>query len=116
VSKEAIDQIISAHFKKVFAQNEVSKEDSWDRYWMCVNEVFELIDHVTIDMYNSDDEPKLSEIEEIVKGLLKESKASYGSMSIDLVKLCDVTMVHIIHRCILMCFQQNVFPDCSCEA
>ena len=111
VSKEAIDQIISAHFKKVFAQNEVSKEDSWDRYWICVNEVFELIDHVTKDMYNSDDEPKLSEIEEIVKGL-KESKASYGSMSIDLVKLCDVTMVHIIHRCILMCFQQNVFPDC----
>ena len=32
-------------------------------------------------------------------------------MSIDLVKLCDDTMVHVIYRCILMCFRQNVFPE-----
>ena len=51
----------------------------------------------------------MTEIEKIVNGL-KVSKASFGTMSIDLVKLCDDTMVHVIHRCILMCFR-HVFPE-----
>ena len=110
VSKEAIDQIISEHFKKVFAQNEVPSEEVWEEYWGCVDSVFDLIDNVTKDEYDPADEPTLAEIEKIVNGL-KESKASYGTMSIDLVKLCDSTMVHVIHRCILMCFRQNVFPE-----
>ena len=110
VSKEGIDKIITNHFTKVFAQNEVPKESLWQEYWSCVDEVFALIDEITKNEYNPDDEPRLEEIEKIVTEL-KESKASYGPMTIDLVKLCSSTMTKVIYRCILLCFRRNVFPE-----
>ena len=110
VSLDGIDQIIKNHFTKVFAQNPVCQEGLWQEYWSCVDEVFNLIDDITRHQYNPEDEPRFDEIEKIVKEL-KESKATYGSMSIDLVKLCGSTMTEVIHRCILLCFRENVFPE-----
>ena len=110
VSKEGIDQIITEHFNRVFAQVEVPKESIWQEYWKCVDEVFDLIDDITRNQYNPEDEPRLDEIEKIVNEL-KESKATYGPMSIDLVKLCGRKMTEVIYRCILQCFRQNVFPE-----
>ena len=110
VSGEGIDSIIGSHFKKVFSQNAVSREEIWEEYWVCIDKLFDQIDQVTRNQYDSNDEPKYDEIERIVKGL-NESKACYGTMSIDLVKLCDKRMVEVIFRCILMCFRRNVFPE-----
>ena len=109
VSKEGIDQIISEHFAKVFAQNDVPQERIWIQYWRYVDEVFELIDNITREEYDLEDEPRFDEIEKIVHEL-KESKATYGSMSIDLVKLCGKKVTEVIYRCILLCFRRNVFP------
>ena len=75
-----------------------------------MDEVFDLIDNITMNQYNAEDEPKFDEIEKIVNEL-KESKATYGPLSIDLVKLCSDTMTKVIHRCVLLCFKQNVFPE-----
>ena len=110
VSREGIDKIITTHFKKVFAQNGVPREEIWEEYWMCIDEVFDQIDQLTKNQYNIEDEPKYEEIEEIIKDL-KEVKATYGDMTIDLVKLCGEKMVQVIYRCILVCFQKNVFPE-----
>ena len=110
VSREGIDKIITTHFKKVFAQNGVPRGEIWEEYWMCIDEVFDQIDQLTKNQYNIEDEPKYEEIVEIIKDL-KEVKATYGDMTIDLVKLCGEKMVQVIYRCILVCFQKNVFPE-----
>ena len=110
VSREGIDKVIKGHFVKVFAQNPVPREEVWKKYWMSIDKLYHQIDRLTIGEYDASDEPKYEEIERIV-GELKESKASYGPMSIDLVKLCDKKMVGVIYRCILMCFRRNVFPE-----
>ena len=68
---------------------------------MSIDELYHQIDRLTIGEYDVNDEPKYEEIERIV-GELKESKASYGPMSIGLVKLCDKKMVGVIYRCILL--------------
>ena len=95
---------------KVFAQNPVPREEVWKKYWMSIDKLYHQIDRLTIGEYDASDEPKYEEIERII-GELKESKASYGPMSIDLVKLCDKKMVGVIYRCILMCFRRNMFPE-----
>ena len=102
--------LITEHFTKVFAQNDVPQEKIWKEYWQCVDEVFDLIDDITRNQYNPDDEPRFDEIEKIVNEL-KESKATYGPMSIDLVKLCGSKMTEVIYRCILLCFRRNVSPE-----
>lgn len=110
VSKDGIDQIITNHFNKVFLQNKVPDERIWQEYWCCIDEVFDKIDGLTKSQYCPEDEPKYEEIEKIVKDL-KEVKASYGVMTIDLVKLCGEKMVQLVYRCILMCFRMNIFPE-----
>ena len=67
VSREGIDEIITTHIKKVFAQNGVPHEEIWEEYWMCIDEVFDQIDQLTKNQYNIEDEPKYEEIEEIIK-------------------------------------------------
>ena len=50
-----------------------------------------------------------NEIDDIIKNM-QVSKASYGSLSIDLTKLCGKKISCLIHRCILMCFRTNALP------
>ena len=69
VSVEGIDQIIKQHFNKVFAQNPIPKENVWQEYWSCVDEVFELIDNITKNQYNPEDEARFEEIEKIASEL-----------------------------------------------
>ena len=111
VSKDGIDKIITNHFQKVFAQNGVPKEEVWQEYWKCVDDVFDLINDVTGVEYDPELEPKLDEVVKIINEM-KETKATYGPMTIDLVKLCGRKMARTIHRCILMCYRKNVFPEC----
>ena len=85
ISKHAVDQIIANHFKKVFAQNDVPDDDLWRKYWLLVDEVFALLDKQT-KQDEKFEEPSLSEIQSIVNGL-KITKATYGPLTIDLVKL-----------------------------
>ena len=109
VSKHAVDQIIANHFKKVFAQNDVPDDDLWREYWMLVDEVFSLLDSQT-KQDEEYEEPSFSEIEGIVNQL-KITKASYGPLTIDLVKLGGMKITKLIHRCVLRCIRENKLPD-----
>ena len=109
VSKDGIDRIISMHFKKVFAQNEVPDDAIWKEYWLLVDEIFTLMDERTRSCAVAE-EPTLEEIELIVKNL-KVSKATYGCLTIDLVKLGGRKIVELIHRCILKCIRLNTIPN-----
>ena len=95
VSKEGVDRIIYNHFSKVFAQNEVPNEDVWVEYWSLVDDVFSLMDERT-KRSGILEEPTLAEIEDIIKDL-KVSKATYGCLSIDLVKLGGRKLAQVIH-------------------
>ena len=57
----------------------------WQDYWKLVGEVFQLIDKRTM-VSKVKEEPTLSEIVDIIHNL-DIKKASYGFLSIDLVKL-----------------------------
>ena len=109
VSKVGIDQVISDHFTKVFAQNDVHQDKVWVDYWAVVGQVFHLIDTVTADVYDGNCEPTEDEIDVILKGM-NSNKANYGTLTIDLAKLCGKKISSLIYRCILMCFRENVLP------
>ena len=51
-----------------------------------------------------------NEIEGIIKGM-NSTKANYGTLSIDLAKLCGKKISSLIHRCILRCYRENVLPS-----
>ena len=108
VSKQGVDKIITEHFQNVFSQNEVPKEDVWRKYWVLVDEVFSLMDERT-RLSGIVEEPTFDEIESIIKDL-KTCKATYGCMSIDLVKLGGKKLAEVIHRCILKCIKLNTLP------
>ena len=110
MSKTGIDNVISHHFKKVFSQNNIRTEKVWQDYWTVVDQIFQLIDSITIDIYNKEDEPSEDDIKSIVDKM-KPSKASYGSLSIDLAKLGGMKISSLIHRCILACFRKNMIPN-----
>ena len=110
MSKSGVDEVINKHFSKVFAQNDVPKIKVWEDYWETVDEVFDLINEITINSYSAEDEPTFDEIDEIIKAM-KVSKASYGSLSIDLTKLGGEKISRLIYRCILQCFKQNILPS-----
>ena len=110
VSKVGIDQVISNHFVKVFAQNSVHHDQVWSEYWSVVDQVFNAIDKVSKDVYEVEREPTVDEIDVIIKGM-NSSKANYGTLSIDLAKLCGKKISSLIHRCILLCFRKNVLPS-----
>ena len=61
-------------------------------------------------MYDVEDEPKEDEIHSIIK-CMNSNKSNYGSLSIDLAKICGRKVSALIHRCILLCFQNNVMPE-----
>ena len=92
----------------MFAQNEVPNEDVWVEYWSLVDDVFSLMDERT-KRSGILVEPTLAEIEDIIKDL-KVSKATYGCLSIDLVKLGGRKLAQVIHRCILKCVRLNQIP------
>ena len=110
VSRPGIDKVIGDHFRKVFAQNEISGEQIWKDYWKVVDEIFDMIDIITDNMYSIDDEPTFEEIDTIIREM-SANKSSFGSLSIDLAKLGGKKISHFIYRCILICFQRNVIPD-----
>ena len=110
VSKIGVDQVISNHFTKVFAQNGVHQDQVWIDYWNAVDQVFNAINKVTENVYDVECEPTGDEIEVILKGM-NSTKANYGTLSIDLAKLCGKKISSLIHRCILMCFRENVLPS-----
>ena len=110
VSKAGIDQVISQHFCKVFSQNPVSGDKVWQDYWTVVDEIFDIIDDRTLHMYDANKEPSEEEIDSILK-CMDSKKSNYGSLSIDLAKLCGRKISSLIYRCILMCFQKNVIPN-----
>ena len=110
VSKHGIDGVINQHFKKVFAQNGIPDGQVWHDYWEQVDEVFSVIDRLTINKYCRDDEPTEKEILSIISQL-ETNKATFGPLSIDLVKLGGVRIFKVIHRCILTCFRNNILPE-----
>ena len=93
---------------KVFAQNGVPDGDIWKEYWMQVDELFDIIDHAT--KYAKAHEPNEGEIVKIFNEM-NPKKASYGPMTIDLMKLGGEKMFKVVHRCIVMCIRNNVLPD-----
>ena len=109
VSKSGVDQVISKHFQKVFSQNPVPSESVWQEYWKTIDELFEIINAKTLHKYDIDDEPSESEIDSIIRSM-DSKKTNYGTLSIDLAKLCGGKISSLIHRCILVCFRQNVIP------
>ena len=109
VSKHAVDQIIANHFKKVFAQNDVPDDDLWKEYWVLIDEVFALLDQKA-KQNEEYEEPSFSEIQSIIDEL-KITKATYGPLTIDLVKLGGIKITKLIHRCILRCIRENKLPD-----
>ena len=109
VSRSGIDKVISGHFVKVFRQNSVHHDQVWTEYWNAVDQVFYAIDKVTLNMYDVECEPTEDEIDAIIKGM-NSTKANYGTLSIDLAKLCGKKISSLINRCILMCFRENVLP------
>ena len=108
VSRSGVDTVISSHFGKVFGQNPVP--DGWEEYWGMVDTVFSLINDLTINEYNNEDEPTEEEIVKIISGM-DPKKANYGPLTIDLVKLGGVRIYKVIYRCILMCFKHNIMPE-----
>ena len=108
VSKEGVDGIITEHFQKVFKQNDVPNDDMWREYWSLVDEVFSLMDKRT-RLSGIVEEPTFTEIETIIKDL-KTNKATYGCLTIDLVKLGGKKLAEVIHRCILKCIRLNTLP------
>ena len=110
VSKDGVDRVIQNHFQKVFAQNGIPQTPIWKEYWDFIDHTFELIDVVTSQQYVEADEPSEGDIDKIIREM-KASKASYGTMTIDLVKHGGKKLSQVIHRCILMCYRSNVLPD-----
>ena len=108
VSKEGVDKIIFDHFSKVFSQNAVPDDDVWREYWSLVDDVFDLMDERT-QQSGILEEPTFEEIETIIKNL-KVNKATYGCLTIDLVKLGGKKLAEVIHRCILKCVRLNQIP------
>ena len=108
VSKEGVDRIINGHFQKVFAQNPIPEEDIWKEYWSLVDEVFDLMNEVTLRSAVIE-EPTMAEIVNIINDLDK-SKSTYGLLSIDLVKLGGERLAAVIHRCIVKCIRLNTIP------
>ena len=106
VSKTGIDQIISEHFRKVFSQNPVPAEKVWQEYWEVIDEIFELIDSVTLHKYDEREEPNEEEINLIIKGM-DSKKSNYGTLS----KLGGRKISSLTHRFILTCFRQNAIPN-----
>ena len=108
VSKEGVDQIINSHFKKVFDQNPVPEESVWKEYWNLVDEVFNLMDQVTSKCAIIE-EPTLADIMNIIHDL-DRNKATYGVLSIDLVKMGGEPLAAVIQRCIVKCIRLNTIP------
>ena len=69
----------------MFAQNDSPDGDVWKEYWSLVDDVFKLMDKRTRKC-GVVEEPTFAEIELIIKDL-KNTKATYGCLTIDLVKL-----------------------------
>ena len=110
VSRSGVDKVIGEHFKKVFTQNEVPDDPLWKEYWKLPDDIFDLIDVITANMYCVEDEPTFTEIDTIIREM-SASKSSFGSLSIDLAKLGGEKLSRFIYRCILVCFQQNALPE-----
>ena len=102
--------MITKHFSKVFAQNGVHQEKVWIEYWQAVDQAFESINVSTAEMYDVEDEPTEDEIAAIIRGM-NSSKSNYGTLTIDLAKLCGKKISSIVYRCILLCFRNNVLPN-----
>ena len=109
VSKSGVDQVISKHFQKVFSQNPVPSDSVWQEYWKIIDEIFEIINSKTLHKYDINQEPTEGEIDSIIR-CMDSKKTNYGTLSIDLAKLCGKRISSLIHRCILACFRQNVIP------
>ena len=110
VSKPGIDHVITEHFRKVFAQNQISNQEIWKDYWELVDQTFNTIDMLTSCRYDTSKEPTEEEIECIIKNM-SASKSVYGNLTIDLAKLCGKRLSALVYRCILKCFRKNVLPS-----
>ena len=110
VSKDGVDMVISEHFRKVFSQNPVPNEKVWQDYWKVIDDVFEIINSITLHKYDANEEPKEDEIDAIIRNM-DSKKTNYGTLSIDLAKMCGRKISSLIHRCILTCFKQNIIPS-----
>ena len=106
VTRNEIDEVISAHFDKVFQQNPVT--EGWELYWDYVNAVYDVISEREKSVVK--DSPTFQEIEEIINGLDK-SKSVRGEMTIELVKKMGVSGKKMIHRCVKMCFESLSIPE-----
>ena len=106
VTRNGIDEVINCHFKKVFDQNPVPT--NWECYWDCIDGIYELISYKESDDIKPG--PTQKEIDDIINQL-DGSKAVFGNMKINLVKMCGEGIRQVIHRCIVACFESCQLPD-----
>ena len=106
VTREGIDEVISAHFGKVFRQNPIA--DGWEQYWEHIIDIYDMISYNEKD--NMMEGPTFEEIDKIIDDLDK-SKAVHGTMSIELLKMGGVNLRKTVHRCIYLCFISSEIPD-----
>ena len=106
VTKEGIDEVITSHFGKVFSQNPVP--DGWEEYWKYIVDIYEIISKNEKESIVVG--PTFEEINRIIDELDK-SKAVYGSMSIELLKIGGVSLRKLIHRCVYLCFISSEIPS-----
>ena len=76
VSKEGIDNVISTHFSKVFAQNQIN--DGWEEYWDHVVKIYDTISEQEV-FKDGIDEPTFEEIS-IIMVKLDKTKDVHGSI------------------------------------
>ena len=107
VSKEGIDNVISTHFSKVFAQNQI--KDGWEEYWDHVVKIYDMISEQEV-FKDGIDEPTFEEISAIMDKLDK-TKAVHGSMSIELLRGTGKNFRKAVYRCVMLCYRRREMPD-----
>ena len=107
VSKEGIDNVISTHFSKVFAQNQIN--DGWEEYWDHVVKIYDMISEQEV-FKDGIDEPTFEEISAIMDKLDK-TKAVHGSMSIELLRGTGKNFRKAVYQCVMLCYRRREMPD-----
>ena len=81
----------------MFSQNAVA--DGWEEYWKYVIGIYEMIsENEKVSILEG---PTFEEIDQIINEL-DISKAVYGSMSIELLKIGGVDLRKLVHRSVLI--------------
>ena len=109
VDKHGIDGVINKHFVKVFKQFDVENNVLWNRYWRCVDEIYQLLGEVNGGFASESTKPDRKEFFNLIRSM-NPGKSVYRDMSIDLVKLGGEKLWDLIYRCICWCYEAEEIP------